>query len=61
MQKALTPMHSSVNDCFADDAVEEAEETDTPLPSLSIGGQPLCNLQFADDIDLLTSSAEELQ
>ena len=27
MQKALTPVISSMNDCFADDAVEEAQET----------------------------------
>ena len=33
MLKALTPVNSSVNDCFADDAVEKAEETDTPLSS----------------------------
>ena len=31
MQKALTPVNSSVNDGFTDDAVEQAEETDTPL------------------------------
>ena len=61
MQKALTSVNSSENDCFADDAVEETEETDTPLSSLSIGGRPLCNLRFADDIDLLGSSVEELQ
>ena len=48
-------------DSFADDAVEEAEETDTPPSSLSIGGRPLCNLRFADDIVLLGSSEEELQ
>jgi hypothetical protein len=36
MQKALTPMHSLMNDSFADDAVEEAEETDTPLSSVSL-------------------------
>ena len=29
MQKTLTPVNSSENDCFAYDAVEEAEETDT--------------------------------
>ena len=52
---------SSENDCLADDAVEEAEETDIPLSSVCIGGRPLCNLQFADDIDLLGSSQEELQ
>ena len=46
---------------FADDAVEETEETDTPLSSVSIGGRPLCNLRFANDIDLLESSEEELQ
>ena len=61
MQKALTPVNSSVNDCFVDDAVEEAKETDTPLSSVSTGGRPLCNLRFADDIDLqqLTRRLEE--
>ena len=38
MQKTLTPVDSSENDCFADDEVEVAEETDTPLSSVSIGG-----------------------
>ena len=28
MQKALAPVNSLQNDCFANDAVEEAEETD---------------------------------
>ena len=60
MQKALTPVNLSENDCFSDDAVEEAEEADTSLSSLSIGGRPLCNLQLADDIDLPGSSEEEL-
>ena len=54
-------MSSSENDCFADYAVEDAVETDTPLSSVSIGEQLLCNLWFADDIDLLGSSEEELQ
>ena len=40
---------------------EDAEEVDTSLPSVSIGGQPLFNLRFADDIDLLGGSEEELQ
>ena len=31
MQKALIPVNSSANDCFADDAAEEAEEIDTLL------------------------------
>ena len=61
MQKASTPQHLSENDCFADDAVEDAEETDIPLSSVFIRGRPLCNLQFVDDIDLLTGSEEELQ
>ena len=61
MQKALTPLNSSENDCFADYAVEEADEIDTPLSLVSIGGRPLCNFQFANDIDLLGSSEEELQ
>ena len=59
MQKALTPVNWSDNDCFVQ--VQEAEETDTPRPSVSTGGRPLCNLRFADDIDLLGSSEEELQ
>ena len=29
--------------------------------SISIGGRPLCNLQFADDIDLMEGSNNELQ
>ena len=56
MQKALTPQHPLENNCFTGDAVEDAEETKSPLSSVSIGGQPLCNLQFADDIDLLGGS-----
>ena len=61
MQRALTPVNSSVNDCFADDAEEVAEETDTPLASVSIRGRTLFNLRLADDIDLPGSSEEELQ
>ena len=34
--EALTPVNSSENNCFADDAVKEAEEPDTPLSSVSI-------------------------
>ena len=55
-QNALTPEHPSNNDRFADDAVEEVEETDTLLLSMYIRGRPLCNLQFAHDIDLLEGS-----
>ena len=29
--------------------------------SISIGGRPVCNLRFADDIDLMGSSKEDLQ
>ena len=61
MLKALTPVNSSENDCVAHDAVEEAEETDTPLSSVSIRGRPLCDLRFADDVDPLGSREEELQ
>ena len=57
----MTPQHSPENDCFACDAVEEAEETDIPVSSVSTGRRPLCNLQFVDDINLLGSSEEELQ
>ena len=38
MEKSLTPVSSSENDCIADDAVDEAEETDTPPSSVSTGG-----------------------
>ena len=30
-------------------------------PSVSIGGRPLCNLRFADDIDLIAGNNQELQ
>ena len=30
-------------------------------PTVSIGGRPLCNLRFADDIDLIAGSNSELQ
>ena len=29
--------------------------------SISIGGRPICNLQFADDIDAMGGSYEELK
>ena len=60
MQNAPKPQHPSENDCCADDAVENAEEIDTPLSSMSIGGRSLCNLSFADDIDQLRGSDKEL-
>ena len=56
MRKAFTPHHKLENDCFADDVVEDAEETDIPLSSVYIGGRPLCNLWEADDTDLLGGS-----
>ena len=43
---------------FADDAVKDAEEFDTPLSLVSIGGRPLCNLRIADGIERLTGSEE---
>ena len=58
MQKALTPQHPSENDCLADDAVENADEIDTPLSSMPIEEQPLFDLRFAGDIDLLGGSTE---
>ena len=45
MQKALIQVNSSENDCFVDDTVEDSEETNTPLSSVSIGGRPLCNFE----------------
>ena len=53
--------HPSENDYCADDAAEDAEETDTPLSSVTIGGRPLWNLRFANDTDLLGGTEEELQ
>ena len=47
--------------CFAGGSVQDTEDTDIPLPSVSIGGRPLSNLHYADDIDLLEGSEEELQ
>ena len=61
MQKVLTPQHPLENNCFAGAAEEDPEETDIPLSSVSIGGRLLCNLWFADDIDRLEGSQEELQ
>ena len=57
----LTPQHTSENDCFACDAVREAEETHIPLSSFSIGGRPCCNLRFADDINLLGGTEKQQQ
>ena len=37
------------------------ETLDDHHTSISIGGRPLCNLRFADDIDLLAGSNTELQ
>ena len=61
MQKGLTPQHPSYNNCFVGDAVDDADETGTPLSSVSIGGLLFCNLRFADDIDPLGVGEEELQ
>ena len=47
---------SIIEGCYAD-----AEEIDTPLSSVFIGGWLLCNLLFADDIDLQGGCEEELQ
>ena len=35
--KAFTPQQLSENDCFAGDTVQDAEESDIPLSSVSIG------------------------
>ena len=61
MHKALTLQYPSENDCIAGDAVEDAEETDISLSTVSIGGRPLCTVRFADDSDLLGGNEEELQ
>ena len=60
MQKAVTPQNPSQNDCFANDAEEDAKQTDIPVSSVSIGGQPLCYLRFTD-ISLMGGSEWELQ
>ena len=57
----INPQFAGENDCFAGDEVEDAEEIDTRLLSVSTDGRPLCSLWFADDIDLLAGSEEELQ
>ena len=62
MQKTLIPLWNSEDDQFADNSQENVKEVnDTSLSSVSIGGRPLCNLRFTDDIDLLGGSEEELQ
>ena len=37
------------------------ETLDDHLTSISIGGRPICNLRFADDIDLMGGTNDELQ
>ena len=61
MQKTSTPQRHSEDDQFADNSEEDAEEVRTSLSSVSVGRRPLCNVRFADDIDLLGDSEEELQ
>ena len=61
MQRAVTPQRPSENDCFADNAIEYAEEIDTLLSSASIYGRPFCNLHLTDDVDLLGGTEEELR
>ena len=38
---------------------DNEEEVGTSLSSVTIGGRPLCNLRFADDIDILRGNEEE--
>ena len=56
MQETFTHLWQSENDQFADNSEEDAEEVDTSLSSVFIGRRPLCNLWFADDVDLLGGS-----
>ena len=56
LQKTFKPQHPSEHDCLANDAEKDAEETDIPLSPVFMGGRPLYNLRFADDIDLLGGS-----
>ena len=46
IQEDLTLQHPSEDGCFAGDAVNDAEEIDTPLSSVFTRGRPLCNLQL---------------
>ena len=55
MQKTSTHPWQSEDDQFADNS----EEVDTSALLVSTGGRPLCNLQFADDIDLLQRDSEK--
>ena len=55
--KDMTPQRKSKDDQFA----VIAEEFETSLSPVSIGGRRPCNVRFADDIDLLGGSEEELQ
>ena len=61
MEKTVRLLQQSENDQFADHSKEDAEEVGTSLSSVSIGGWPVCNFRFANDIDLLGGSKEELQ
>ena len=38
-----------------------SEVQDNLTPSISIGGRPVWNLKFADDIDLIAGTNKELQ
>ena len=61
MQKTLRPLMQYDYDQFADNSEENAKDVDTSMSSVSIGGRPLCNLRFADNINLLVDSKEEFQ
>ena len=38
-----------------------SEVQDNLTPSISIGGRPVWNIKFADDIDLIAATNKELQ
>ena len=57
----MTALHFAASEGFADDAEENTDEIYIPMSSVSITGLPHCNLWFADDVDLLRGSEEELQ
>ena len=61
MQETLAPQRQSEDDQFADNAEEDTEEVDALLTLVSIGKRSPCYLQFADDINLLGGSEEEMQ
>ena len=55
------PLWQSEDDKFANNSEEDAEAVDISLSTVCFGERPICNLRFADGIDLLGGSEEEMQ